>query len=218
MKTDMQLQRDVQDELAWEPNIRDAEIGVAAKDGVVTLSGYVATFAEKYLAERAAERVSGVEAIADDLKVKLPTMLQRPDTEIAHAVVNALREHIQVPDDRIKARVESGWVTLDGDVEWQYQKNAAERAVRYLGGVVGVSNRIVLKPRRVSTFEVGNRIKDALRRNAELDADRIVVEAADGRVTLKGWVRSYTERRDAERAAWAAPGVTSVDDKISINP
>ena len=218
MKTDMQLLRDVQDELAWDPSIRDAEIGVAAKDGVVTLSGYVDTFAEKYLAERAAERVSGVKAIADDLKVKLPTMLQRPDTEIAHAVVNALREHIQVPDDRIKARVEGGWVTLDGDVEWQYQKNAAERAVRYLSGVVGVSNRIVLKPNRVSTFEVSHKIKDALRRNAELDANRIVVEAADGRVTLKGSVRSYAERLDAERAAWAAPGVTSVDDKISINP
>jgi osmotically-inducible protein OsmY len=218
MKTDMQLQRDVQDELAWEPSIRDVEIGVAAKDGVVTLSGYVDTFAEQYLAERAAERVSGVKAIADDLTVKLPTMLQRPDTEIAHAVVNALREHIQVPDDRIKARVEGGWVTLDGDVEWQYQKNAAERAVRYLAGVVGVSNRIVLKPKRVSTVEVSHKIKDALRRNAERDADRIVVEAADGRVTLTGWVRSYTERQDAERAAWAAPGVTSVEDKISINP
>jgi len=218
MKTDMQLQRDVQDELAWEPSIRDAEIGVAAKDGVVTLSGSVDTFAEKYLAERAAERVSGVKAIADDLEVKLPTTLLRSDTEIAHAVVNALREHIQVPDDRIKAKVEGGWVTLDGDVEWQYQKNAAERAVRYLGGVVGVSNRVVLKPKRVSTFEVGHKIKDALRRNAELDADRIVIEAADGRVTLKGWVRSYTERQDAERAAWAAPGVTSVEDRISINP
>ena len=218
MKTDTQLQRDVQAELSWEPSIRDVEIGVAAKDGVVTLSGYVDTFAEKYLAERAAERVSGVKAIADDLKVKLPTAFQRPDTEIAHAVVNALRSHIQVPDDRIKARIEGGWVTLEGDVEWQYQKNAAERAVRYLGGVVGVSNRIILKPKRVSTLEVGNKIKDALRRNAERDADRIVVEAADGRVTLKGWVRSYTERQDAERAAWAAPGVTSVEDRISINP
>jgi osmotically-inducible protein OsmY len=218
MKTDKQLQRDVQDELSWEPSIRDAEIAVVAKDGVVTLAGYVDTFAEKYMAERAAERVGGVKALADDLKVKLPTALQRPDTEIAHAVVNALRSHIQVPDDRIKAKIEAGWVTLEGDVEWQYQKNAAERAVRYLAGVVGVSNLIALKPKRASTFEVGNKIKDALRRNAERDADRIVVEAADGRVTLKGWVRSHAERQDAERAAWAAPGVTSVDDKISINP
>lgn len=218
MKTDTQLQRDVQAELAWEPSVRDAEIGVAAKDGVVTLSGYVDTFAEKYMAERAAERVSGVKAIADDLKVKLPTAFKRPDTEIAHAVVNALRGDIQVPDDKIKARIENGWVTLEGAVEWQYQKNAAQRAVRYLSGVVGVSNQITIKPKRVSPFEVGNKIKDALRRNAELDAERIVVEAADGHVTLKGWVRSYAERNDAERAAWAAPGVTSVDDKILINP
>jgi osmotically-inducible protein OsmY len=218
MKTDSQLQRDVQDELLWEPSIREAEIGVVAKDGVVTISGYVDTFAEKYMAERATERVSGVKAIADNLKVKLPSPFQRPDTEIAHAVVNALRSDIQVPDDRIKAKVENGWVTLEGDVEWQYQKNAAERAIRYLAGVVGFSDRIVLKPKRVSTLEVTKKIKDALRRNAEADADRIVVEAADGQVTLKGSVRSYAERQDAERAAWAAPGVTTVDDRISINP
>jgi osmotically-inducible protein OsmY len=218
MKTDSQLQRDVQDELLWEPSIREAEIGVVAKDGVVTISGYVDTFAEKYMAERATERVSGVKAIADNLKVKLPSPFQRPDTEIAHAVVNALRSDIHVPDDRIKAKVENGWVTLEGDVEWQYQKNAAERAIRYLAGVVGFSDRIVLKPKRVSTLEVTKKIKDALRRNAEADADRIVVEAADGQVTLKGSVRSYAERQDAERAAWAAPGVTTVDDRISINP
>jgi osmotically-inducible protein OsmY len=218
MKTDSQLQRDVQDELSWEPSIREAEIGVVAKDGVVTIAGYVDTFAEKYMAERAAERVSGVKAIADDLKVKLPTGFQRPDTEIAHAVVNALRADIQVPDDKIKARVEGGWITLEGDVEWQYQKSAAERAVRYLRGVVGVTNRIALKPKRASTFEVSHKIKDALRRNAEIDADHIIVEATEGRVTLRGTVRSYAERQDAERAAWGAPGVTNVEDRISINP
>lgn len=218
MKTDTQLQRDVQAELAWEPSVHEAEIGVAAKDGVVTLSGYVHSFAEKYIAERAAERVSGVRAIAEDLTVKLPTRFERTDTTIAHDVVNALCTDIQVPDDRIKARVENGWITLDGDVEWQYQKSAAERAVRYLAGVIGVSNRITIQPKRVSTFEVSNKIKDALRRNAEVDADHIVVEAADGRVTLKGTVRSYAERLDAERAAWAAPGVRSVEDKIAISP
>jgi osmotically-inducible protein OsmY len=218
MKTDKELMRDVQDELTWEPSIRDAEIGIAVKDGVVTLSGYVDTFAEKYQAERVVEKVSGVRAIADDLKAKVPLSLKRTDTEIAHSVVNALRAHIQVPDDKIKAKVEEGWVTIEGDVEWQYQKSAAENAVRYLGGVVGVMNLIAVKPKRASPFEVSQKIKDALRRNAELDADRITVEAADGKVTLKGWVRSYAERRDAERAAWAAPGVTSVDDRISINP
>jgi osmotically-inducible protein OsmY len=218
MKTDSQLQRDVQDELSWEPSIREAEIGVVAKNGVVTISGYVDTFAEKYMAERAAERVSGVRAIADDLNVRLPTGFQRPDTEIAHAVVDTLRSDIQVPDDRIQAKVEGGWITLEGDVEWQYEKTAAERAVRYLRGVVGVSNRIAVKPKRVSSFEVSNKIKDALRRNAEVEADRIVVEAVDGRVILRGMVRSYAERQDAERAAWAAPGVTNVDDKLLIRP
>ena len=218
MRTDKELQRDVQAELAWEPSIKEAEIGVAVKDAVVTLTGYVDNFAEKYLAERTAERVSGVKAIADDLKVKLPFAFRRTDTDVAHAVVNALKQHIQVPDDRIKAKIEDGWVTLDGDVEWQYQKNAAEGAVRYLPGVVGVINAINIKPKRVSTFEVSTKIKDALRRHAELDADRIVVEAAGGRVTLKGSVRSYAERQDAERAAWAAPGVTTVDDRISIRP
>jgi osmotically-inducible protein OsmY len=218
MKTDSQLLRDVQDELAWEPSIQDQEIAVAAKDGVVTLSGYTPTYADKYIAVRAAERVLGVKAVADDIKVMLPKSFQRTDTEVAHEVVNALRANIQVPDDRIKAKVDEGWVTLEGSVEWQYQKNAAEYAVRYLAGVKGVTNLIALKPKHVSTFEVSHKIREALRRNAELDAERIIVEAADGRVTLKGSVRSYAERQDAERAAWQAPGVTSIDDRILVAP
>lgn len=133
-------------------------------------------------------------------------------------MVNALRWDIQVPDDKIKAKVSDGWITLEGEVEWQYQKAAAERAARYLTGVKGVTNRISLQPKRVSTFEVSQKIKDALRRSAELDASRITVEAADGRVTLEGTVRSYTERQDAERAAWGTPGVTAVEDRIAIIP
>ena len=216
MKTDTQLRKDMQDELKWEPSIREAEIGVAVKDGVVTLSGRVDSFAEKYAAQRAAERVSGVRAIADDLEVKLPGSYQRTDTEIAHAAINAMRWDIQVPDEKIKVKVSDGWVTLEGTVEWRYQKDAAERSVRYLTGVRGVSNLIVMKPKSVSTFEVSSKIKDAIRRNAEMDAEHIVVEAHDGRVTLRGKVRSWAERRDAELAAWAAPGVVDVDDKIAI--
>ena len=216
MKSDTQLRKDMQDELKWEPSIREAEIGVAVKDGVVTLSGRVDSFAEKYAAQHAAERVSGVRAIADDLEVKLPGSYQRTDTEIAHAALNAMRWDIQVPDDKIKVKVSDGWVTLEGMVEWRYQKDAAERSVRYLTGVRGVSNLIMLKPSSVSTFEVSSKIKDAIRRSAEADAEQITVEAKDGHVTLRGKVRSWAERRDAELAAWAAPGVIDVEDKIAI--
>ena len=216
MKTDLQLQRDVLDELKFEPSIREAEIGIAAKGGVVTLTGFVDSYAEKISAERTAERVSGVKAVADEIKVKLPGSFQRSDTDIAHTVVNALQWDIQVPDDRIKAAVEDGWIDLQGDVEWQYQKWAAEGAVRSLTGVKGVSNLITVKPKNASTYEVGQKIKDSLRRHAERDADRITIEAKDGRVTLRGTVSSFAERQDAERAAWQAPGVTKVDDMIAV--
>jgi osmotically-inducible protein OsmY len=216
MKTNNTLQKDVIDELRWEPKTKDAEIGVAVKDGVVTLSGIVQSYAQKYAAERAAERVSGVRAVADELMVTLPSTGQRTDTEIAHAALSALDWDIEVPDQHVKVRVDDGWVWLEGDVEWQYQKYAAERAVRYLTGVRGVTNQIVLKPKVASSFEVSQKIKDSLRRNAEQDAQHITVEAFDGRVTLKGTVRSWAERQDAERAAWSAPGVVEVDDLISI--
>lgn len=216
MVTDKQLHQAVLDALRWEPSIREAEIGVAVKDGVVTLSGFVDSYAEKYNAAKTVEKVPGVRGLAQELDVRLPSSFVRSDTEIAHAVVNALRWDIQVPDERIKARVEEGRVTLEGDVEWQFQKHAAEHAVRYLTGVRSVTNLITVKPKVVSTFDVSQKIKEALRRNAELDAEKITVEAKDGNVTLKGTVRSYAERRDAERAAWAAPGVTNVDDFIAV--
>jgi VCBS repeat-containing protein len=154
--------------------------------------------------------------MANDLHVKLPTSFNRTDTEIAHTAVSAMQWDIQVPDDRIRAKVENGWVTLEGDVEWQYQRNAAERAVRYLTGVKGVSNLITVKPKKVSTSEVSQQIKNALERQAEVDANRISIESLDGRVTLKGTVRSFAEKDEAELAAWGAPGVTSVEDLISI--
>jgi osmotically-inducible protein OsmY len=216
MKTDQQLQRDVLDELKFEPSIREAEIGVSAKGGVVTLTGFVDSYAEKFSAERTAERLEGVKAVADEIKVKLPGTHQRSDTDIGHAVVNALRWDIQVPDDRIKATIEDGWIALEGDVEWQYQKWAAEGAVRNLTGVKGVTNLIAVKPKKASTYEVGQKIKDSMRRHAERDADRITIEAKDGRVTLRGTVSSFAERQDAERAAWQALGVTNVEDLIAV--
>ena len=217
MKNDKQLHQDVLEALQWEPSIRNEEIGIAVKDGVVTLTGFVDSYAEKRTAERLVEKVSGVKAIAEELKVRLPAGSQRSDTQIAHEVVNALRWNIQVPDEHITTKVENGWVTLEGSVDWYFQHDAAERAVRYLTGVRGVTNQIRIQPKKVSSFEVGTKIKEALRRNAELDADRITVEATEGRVTLKGTVRSYAERRDAEHAAWSAPGVTAVDDRITVS-
>jgi osmotically-inducible protein OsmY len=215
MKSDTQIQRDVVEELRWDPQTSTAELGVAVKDGVATLSGAVRSYAQKLAAERAAERVAGVRAIAEDLTVKLDGLGTRTDTEIAHSVVNALRWDSRVPDDKLTARVENGWITLGGTVEWKFQSDAAERAVRYLLGVRGVSNLIEVRS-PVSPSAVQSRIEAALKRNAELDAKRITVESKDGRVTLRGNVRSWTERRDAENAAWAAPGVTHVVDCITV--
>jgi osmotically-inducible protein OsmY len=217
-KTDAQIQRDVIDELHWEPKTRDAEIAVATKDGVVTLAGKIPDFPKKFAAVRAAQRVAGVKAVADDLEVRLSMEVERTDTDIAHAAATALTWHVEVPARNIKLRVDEGWVTLEGSVEWQYQRDTAERAMRSLWGVKGVTNLIRVMPSAPSTTDVGRMIKDALRRSAEMDADRIVVKAADGRVTLSGSVRTWAERKDAERAAWSAPGVHEVVDNIAVTP
>jgi osmotically-inducible protein OsmY len=215
MKSDLQLHKDVLDELRWDPRVNEAEIGVAAKDGVVTLTGSVPTFAQKYAAEKVVERVTGVRAIADDLHVRPSGTFLRNDTDIAHSAVNALAWDIEVPAEKITTKVESGWITLMGEVDWNYQKTAAERAVRYLGGVRGISNLIEVKP-KVTPQEVKTKIEAALKRNAELDAKRITVETSGTKVTLKGNVRSWAERTDAERAAWSAPGVKEVDDRLMV--
>ena len=217
MRTDQELHRDVVAELNWQPALRDEEIGVAVKGGVVTLSGEVTTYARKFEAERAAESVHGVKAVAIDLNVKLPHSLAHPDTEIAHAALQALKWDVEVPDDKIKLRVEDGRILFEGKVDFQYQRLAAERAVRYLAGVKGVSSLITVEPRKVSTFDVSKKITEAFKRSAEVDSSRISVESTDGMVVLTGKVRSWAERRDAENAAWAAPGVKGVDDRMVVS-
>lgn len=215
MRTDVELQKDVTAELKWEPRLREDEIGVAVKDGVVTLTGFVPDFAQRRIAGRAAERVFGVRAVAQELQVKVPDALRRSDTELAHQVVNALAWDVEVPDQKIKAKIEDGWVTLEGEVEWQYQRNAAERAVRYLAGIKGVSNLVTIKP-HATPFDVEQHIKAALHRSAESDAKKIHVTAFDGKVTLTGTVRTWPERFEVERAAWSASGVTAVDDRLAV--
>jgi osmotically-inducible protein OsmY len=213
--SDLELRKAVETELNWEPSINAAEIGVAAKGGIVTLSGHVQSYWEKVAAERAAERVSGVKAVVNELEVRLPGSSERTDEDIARAAVNALEWSVLVPADKLKVKVSKGWVTLEGSVDWQFQKTAAEKAVRKLIGVKGISNLVDVKP-RVSKAEVKAEIESALKRSAEVDADHIQVETEGDRVILKGTVHSWFEREEAEKAAWRSPGVRTVEDKIAI--
>lgn len=215
MKTNLQLQKDVSDELQFEPAVDPADIGIASKDGIVTLSGKVKSYAEKWSAVRAAERVWGVNAVVDEIKVELPTIFHRTDEDIARAVVNALRWDVAVPDDRIKVHVEEGWVILKGTVDYKYHQVATENAIRNLVGVKGITNHIKFKPTAMPS-EVKTKIEGALRRAAESEARKIQVEVSGHRVILRGAVHSWGERREAERAAWSTPGVAEVEDNLII--
>jgi osmotically-inducible protein OsmY len=213
MKSDSELKRDVERELEWDPSIDARRIGVTVVDDVVTLTGEVSTYAEKWRAERAVERVAGVRAIANELVVKLDS--ERSDTDIAKAVAEALKRNVVVPADKVKAKVQNGWVTLSGEVNWDFQRRAAERSVRDLPGVRGISNLITLRP-HVEPQDVKERIEETFKREATLDAQNIQVEVHGGVVTLRGTVRSWLERREAEKAAWSAPGITEVHNLITI--
>lgn len=214
-KNDTELRRDILAELKWDPSVADAEIALAIKDGVVTLGGFVQTYAQKLAAERAVKRVEGVRAISEQIEVRLPSTFTRNDTDLAHRVVDALKWDVEVPDEKIKVKVENGWVTLEGQVDWHYQRDAAERAVRYLSGVKGISNAIALTP-QVKEKDVASLISEALRRHAEREASRIKIVTDGGTVTLEGRVDSWAERSEIEQAAWSARGVTKVEDRLLV--
>ena len=212
---DLELKKNVESELNWEPSINAAEIGVAVKDGIVTLTGRVQSYWDKVEAEHAVDRVAGVKAVVNELEIRLPYANERTDEDIARAAIDNLKWSVLVPADKIKVKVSKGWVTLEGTVDWQFQKTAAEKAVRKLIGVIGVSNLVDVKP-RVSKHEVKSTIESALKRSAELDASRIKVETDGDKVTLTGTVHSLFEKEEVERAAWRSPGVRSVENRIRV--
>jgi len=215
MKDDQQLQQDVMDELKWDPILNASEIGVSVKKGIVTLSGYVNSYSKKIAAESAAKRVKGVSAIAEDIEVRLGLDDERNDTEIAEAALDALKWNSNVPNDRIKIKVENGWVMLEGEADWQYQKDAAANAVRDITGVKGISNLIMLSPKAdVSVIE--KNIRRALQRSADIEANNIDIRTVGNKVIIKGKARSWAERSEIERAAWSSPGVTEIEDDLLI--
>lgn len=216
MKTDVEIQKDVMEELKWELLQNANEIGVAVKDGIVTLSGTVDTYYKKLQAERAAKKVLGVKAVAQEINVQLSDRGKRTDTEIAAAVINSLAWHSSIPEEKIKVKVEKGWVTLEGEVEWDFQRNYSKSAVENLQGVVGISNNIRISP-KLKSADIKNKIFSAFHRSATLDSDSITITTEGSKVILTGKVRSFVEKKDAEKAAYLAPGVTQVENKLVID-
>jgi osmotically-inducible protein OsmY len=215
MRSDEEIRRDVEAELKWDPDIAPDDIAVGVKDGVVALTGFVRSYAQKWEAERAAKRVNGVRGVANDIEVRLPSIDERPDPEVARDAVQQLHYQLPYSSENIKLTVKNGWVTLEGEVEWQYLRERAEEAMRRVRGVKGVTNLITLKP-KVATPIVKAKIEEALKRSAELDAKNITVEVQGDKIILRGEVRSWAERQEAERAAYRAPGVREVENLISI--
>ena len=212
--TDEEIQKDVLAELKWDAQVQPNEIGVSVKDGVVTLTGWVDSYLKKWAAEDAAHRVGGVKAVANDIDVKV--FNERTDPDIAEAAIRALQWDASVPADKIQVTISKGWVTLKGEVNWNFEKQDAERVVRRLTGVKGVSNLITVKP-STTPSELKKRIEDALVRNAKVDANKITVEVLGSKAILKGAVRAWVEKEEAERVAWLAPGVTSVENRITVD-
>jgi osmotically-inducible protein OsmY len=217
MRSDIDIKRDVEQELCADPDIDATDVAVAVKGGVVTLSGFVRSYGQKWEAEAAVKRVTGAVGVANDIEVRLPVFNQRPDPEIARDAVASIQAQLPYSSDRVRVVVRDGWITLEGQVEWNYQKERAKEAVRRIRGVKGVTNSIQIET-RATPSEIKRKIEEAFRRSAEVNANRITVETDGGVVPLRGTVRSWAERQEAQRAAWAVPGVTKVENYIVINP